>query len=101
MVGLTMEGMRGAWTIDSVQVNSETVLNKDGFEKLIVSSNQLMIEPAGIEFSVNQSTARSAILESRSQVFFAEYAECNGHLTLSLSRPAFRETIRLSAKMDN
>ena len=101
MVGLTMNGMQGAWTIDSVQVNSETVLNNDGFEKLIVSPNQVSIEPAGIEFIVNQSTSRSAILESRSQVFFAEYSQNDGRLTLSLSRPAFRETIRLSAFMDN
>ncbi len=46
MVGLTMKGMQGAWTIDSVQVNSETVLNNEGFEKLIVSPAQLSIEPA-------------------------------------------------------
>ena len=101
MVGLTMNGMQGAYTIDSVQVNSEPVMDNDGFEKLIVAPNQVSIEPAGIEFVVNQSTSRSAILESRSQVFFAEYSKRDGHLTLDLSRPAFRETIRLSASLEN
>ncbi len=100
MVGLVMTGLEGSWTIDSVQVNSETVQNNEGFEKLIVSKNRLAIEPAGIEFNVNQATSKSAILESRSQVFFAEYQEHDGKLILSLSRPAFRETIRLNAVLD-
>ena len=95
-----MTDVHGNWTIDSVQVNSEPVIDRDGFEKLVVSQNQISIEPAGIEFSVNQHTSRSAILESRSQVFFAEYSSNGGQLTLDLSRPAFRETIRVNASMN-
>ena len=95
-----MTDVHGYWTINSVQVNSEPVMDQDGFEKLVVSNNQISIEPAGIEFSVNQATSRSAILESRSQVFFAEYSRNDGTLTLNLSRPAFRETIRLNASLN-
>lgn len=93
-----MTGVDGAWAIKTVQVNADSVSNREGFERLVVSSNRIAIEPAGIEFSVNQSTSRSAVLESRSQIFFAEYFTRNGELTLELSRPTFKEKIRLNAE---
>ena len=93
-----MTGVEGAWAITTVQVDADSVNNREGFERLVVTPGRIAIEPAGIEFSVNQSTSRSAILESRSQIFFAEYFTRNGELTLELTRPMFSETIRLSAE---
>ena len=93
-----MTGVDGAWAIKRVQVDAESVSNREGFERLVVSPNRIAIEPAGIEFSVNQSTSRSAVLESRSQIFFAEYYTRDGELTLELTRPMFNETVRLSAE---
>lgn len=93
-----MTGVSGAWRIDTVQVNTETVVD-EGFDKLVVSSDQISIQPAGIEFSVNQATSRSAVLESRSQVFFAEFSKRDDKLTVELSRPAFNEKVRLYASM--
>ncbi len=93
-----MTGVNGAWAIKSVQVDAEKVDN-EGFEHLHVTPNQITIEPAGIEFAVNQATSRSAILESRSQIFFAEYFKRDDELTLELSRPAFDEKVRLNACM--
>ena len=87
----------GAWAIESVHVNSEPVMHNEGFRQLIVSNESVAIEPAGIEFSISQATSRSAIFESRSQVFFAEYRSEDDKLTLSLTRPSFSETVRLSA----
>ena len=95
-----MTGVNGAWAITSVQVDAEPVMNDEGFEQLLVTPNQIVIEPAGIEFTVSQATSRSAILESRSQVFFAEYYMRDGQLTLELSRPAFNEKVRLNASMN-
>ncbi len=94
-----MTGVNGAWSIDSVQVNAELVKNNDGFERLVVGQDQICIEPAGIHFSVSQSTTRSAILESRSQVFFAEYVKRGNELMLELTRPKFDEKVRLNASM--
>lgn len=91
---------RGSWTIKSVHVNSAPVLNAEGFCHLVVKDNAVAIEPAGIEFSVEQSTARTAILESRSQVFFADFTARDGALTLNLSRPAFSEKISFSAELE-
>lgn len=93
-----MTGVNGAWRIESVQVDAEPVV-EEGFDQLVVSSNQISIEPAGIEFSVNQSTWRSAVLESRSELFFAEFSKRDDKLTFELSRPAFNEKIRLFASM--
>lgn len=93
-----MTGVDGAWAIKTVQVDAESVSNREGFERLVVTPNRIAIEPAGIEFSVNQSTSRSAILESRSQIFFAEYFTRNGELTLELTRPTFNEKVRLNAE---
>ncbi len=91
---------RGSWTIKSVQVNSTPVLNAEGFRQLVVKDKAVAIEPAGIEFSVEQSTTRTAVLESRSQVFFADFFSRDGQLTLHLSRPSFDEKISLSAQLD-
>ena len=93
-----MTGVTGAWRIDSVQVNAEKVVD-EGFDRLVVSPGQITIEPAGIKLSVSQSTCRSAILESRSELFFAEFCKREGQLTLELTRPAFREKVRLNASL--
>ena len=93
-----MTGVDGAWAIKTVQVDRESVSNREGFERLVVTPDRIAIEPAGIEFSVSQSTSRSAVLESRSQIFFAEYFTRNGELTLELSRPSFNEKVRLNAE---
>ena len=91
---------RGNWTIRSISVNSEPVLDAAEFRQLVVSDDQVEIQPAGIEFSIAQATSRTAILESRSQVFFADFFQKNGELTLNLSRPAFAERVSLSARLD-
>ncbi|MCP4477319.1 MAG: hypothetical protein GY818_04425 [Planctomycetaceae bacterium] len=93
-----MTGVSGLWRIESVKVDAETVVD-EGFDQLLVSDNQISIEPAGIEFSVNQSTWRSAVLESRSEVYFAEFSKRDDKLTFEITRPAFNETIRLYASM--
>ena len=89
---------RGLWTIKSVHVNSAPVANVEGFRQLVIKDNAVAIEPAGIEFSVAQSTTRTAVLESRSQIFFADFSSRDGELTLNLSRPAFSEKISLNAQ---
>ena len=94
-----MTGVTGAWTIRSVQVDKEPVLD-EGFERLVVSPGQIAIEPAGIEFNVSQATHRSAILESQSQLYFAEYSKVDDELTVEFSRPMFNEKVRLNARMN-
>ena len=87
----------GLWSIERVAVNSADVTSDEGFRHLIVMDNQVRIEPAGIDLTVNQSTAKSAVLESCSQIFFAEFCERGERLKLILSRPAFSETVCFDA----
>ena len=93
-----MTGVNGAWAIESVQVDAEEVVDF-GFDQLVVTPDRIAIEPAGIELAVNQSTGRSAVLESRSEVYFAEYFKSEDELTLIFTRPAFREKIKVNARM--
>ena len=87
----------GRWSIRSVCVNSQPTSDETGFETLISEDGVLRIEPAGIALHVSQATDRSAVLESRSQVFFADYFTQGDELTLNLSRPQFAETISITA----
>ena len=92
---------KGLWSINRVSINSKDEANSDNFRQLLVSENRVRIEPAGIDFSINQSTSKSAILESRSQIFFAEFFEQGERLRITLSRPAFAETVSLDAEYIN
>ena len=87
----------GSWRIHSVEVNSQPASENQGFESLIATEDEIRLEPAGIAFRVQQATARSAVLESRSQIFFADFFTSGEQLTLNLSRPAFSERVSLKA----
>ena len=91
---------KGAWTIRSVHVNSQPTMEENGFHKLYVSNNEIQIEPAGISFAVNQATSKSAVLESRSQIFFADFVVNHDDLIIKLSRPSFAEKISIRATFE-
>ena len=90
----------GQWKIRSVTVNSEPALEDNGFHELYFDEKVLRIEPAGISLNVNQATARSAVLESRSQVFYADFSTRGDELIVRLSRPQFDETVFITAVSD-
>lgn len=92
---------KGSWMIQRVSVNAESVSSDHGFRELVVSEKEVRIEPAGICFSVNQATSKSAVLESRSQVFFADFFENGEQLRMTMSRPMLAETILLEASYNN
>ena len=90
----------GQWMIRSVFVNSQPTSEENGFQTLISADGVLRIEPAGILLRINQATDRSAVLESRSQVFFADFFTRGDELTLNLSRPQFSETVSITAILE-
>ncbi len=89
---------KGLWSIRRVAVNSDQTASGDNFRQLIVTDHGVRFEPAGIDFSVNQSTSKSAVLESRSQIFFADFFEQGERLKITLSRPEFAETVSFEAE---
>ncbi len=88
---------QGTWQIHSVEVNAQPAIESDGFRILISSADEIKIEPIGIAFTVNQATARSAVLESQSQIFFADFFVRGNQLSLNLTRPSFSERISFQA----
>ena len=91
----------GEWRIDGVLINQETVMNDEGFRFLQIADEDLAIQPAGLTFAVKQSTQSSAVLESRGQVFFAEFKVNADRMTIELTRPKFKETIQIEAELVN
>ena len=88
----------GTWHIETVLVNKETVMNNEGFTGLEVSDNEIVIQPVGMRFKVEQETMHSAIMESRGQVYFADWTVDNTAIELVISRPDVKDTITFSAK---
>ena len=88
----------GEWRVRLVEVNSRPAGETEKFQTLITTADEIRLEPAGIKFSIQQSTARSAVLESRSQIFFADFSSRGDRLLLNLTRPAFSEKISLLAE---
>lgn len=88
---------KGVWQVYSVEVNSKPAGETDQFCTLITTEDAFRLEPAGVQFTIQQSTARSAVLESRSQIFFADFAARGDQLSLNLSRPSLSEKISLKA----
>lgn len=93
---------QGEWAILSVEVDETSVFDQQGFQRMELMGDELTIRPSGLKFKVQQSTSRSAVLESHGQVFFADYLTTNddNQLSLKLSRPQFSETIRICAEYD-
>ena len=60
----------GFWSIDSVIVDTETVMNYEGFERLQITDDQVLIEPMGLSFAIQESRDdQSTTLISQGQVF--------------------------------
>ncbi len=88
---------QGQWQISSVDVNGRSSDEIDGFRVLMSSGDRWQLMPAEITFKINQATSRSAVLESRSQIFFADFFVRGEKLTLNITRPAFADRIHLEA----
>ncbi len=87
----------GTWHIETVLVNKETVMNNEGFTGLEVSKDEIVIQPVGMRFNVEQETMHSAILESRGQIYYADWSVDGPTIELVVSRPDVRDTITFSA----
>ncbi len=90
---------QGRWQVHSLEVNSKPACENDEFRTLETTPDGIRIEPAGIEFTFQQVAARSAVLESRSQVFYADFSIRGDQLTLNLTRPSFQEKVCLKATL--
>jgi hypothetical protein len=88
---------QGGWQIEGVLINGETVLNDEGYRFIELVDNTLTILPVEMRFVVKQSQRSSAVLESQGQTFFAEIEQADGSLTIEISRPKYKDRIRIEA----
>ena len=88
----------GEWTILSVLVNSETVMNYQGFVHLEIRDDLLTIQPIGLEFRVLRATEGRAVLESRGQTYYADFNFREGKLEMAMTRPNYSESVVITAE---
>ena len=91
----------GYWDIESVVINSQTIVNYEGFERLAMTRNRLAVLPAGLDFAVESVDGNNLVLVSRGQLFQAKLRQHRKRLVLSLTRPKFTETIVIQARARN
>jgi hypothetical protein len=91
---------KGAWEIKRVLVNEAPVHPDEGYHQLIVTGDYLRIEPMGIVLKICQATPRSMMLESQSQLFWANVSQSENKVQLKLERQSFTEIITLEAEFN-
>lgn len=92
----------GNWDIECVLINNRTVLNDDAIRCLEIYDDEWVIQPAKQRFRVRQTSTKSnglmsAVLESKGDVYFADFKVKGSNLTLSMSRPNIKEVITFEA----
>ena len=87
----------GDWAIECVLINQVTVMNNEGMRAVEVKDDAWVIQPAGQRFRICQSTAKSAVLESNGEVFYADYEVDGNKLLVDLSRRNIKEVVSFEA----
>ena len=96
-----MENLKsGRWAALSVVVDSQPVLNFEGFVRLEISDFELTIEPIGLRFWIEELQEGRAILETNGQRYLADFDLHEDALHLTLTRPDESEQVVISAQFD-
>ena len=87
----------GGWEIDSVLINSTTVMNDDGIRSLRISAEEWVLQPVGQKFDVIQMTPKKVTLGSNGETYFADYVIDGRRLWLKMTRPDRSEKVSIEA----
>ncbi len=90
---------QGRWAIESIMINTTTVMNFEGFEYLEFEENKISIQPIGIQFSITESNPSRTVLLSRGRVFFVESEIQGNELKMTMTRPKFSDTFEVTAHL--
>lgn len=98
---IEMKNIRnGRWKIESVIINSSTVMNYEGFEYFEVNDEHSRIQPIGISFVEIESDELGAVLKSGDTTYFIA-TEVNGdELTMQMSRPNYGDVFEITAMLE-
>jgi len=89
----------GRWQIESVLMNSTTVMNFEGFEYLQNGEREISILPVGIKFDVEESTGNKALLKSRDASYFVVSEVTGDELKIEMKRPNSGEVLEITATL--
>lgn len=89
---------QGSWVIESISVNSETVMNYEGFEQLHIIDGRISILPIGLDLDVVQKLNANLVLDSQGQKFYGEFVEAGDEVELRLNRPKFAGMITINGR---
>ena len=89
----------GRWQIESVLINSATVMNFEGFEYLENGEQEISILPIGIKFNIEESSEDRALLKSRDATYFVASEMRGDELWIEMKRPNCSEVFEITATL--
>ncbi|MCP4923054.1 MAG: hypothetical protein GY915_03360, partial [bacterium] len=72
------------WADVSFIVDSKNVMNYTGFIRLEVEGDKIILEPFGLELTVQSLTEKGAVLESKGHLYFADCSVCDDVVDLTV-----------------
>lgn len=89
----------GNWLIESVIVNSETIVDDNEFVELHVREDELLIQPVGIRFLIAEENDEGLMLVSNGQMYRAQHHRDDRDFVITMKRPEISDTIKIHARI--
>lgn len=86
------------WADVSFMVDSKNVMNYTGFIRLEVEDDKIILEPFGLELTVQSLTEKGAVLESKGHLYFADCSVCDDVVDLTVMRKDSSEVVGIRAE---
>jgi len=86
------------WADVSFMVDSENVMNYTGFIRLEIEEDKIILEPFGLELTVQSLTANGAVLESKGHLYFADCSVSDDVVDLTVMRKDSSEVVGIRAE---
>ena len=90
--------MSHQWADVSFNVASKSVMNYSGFLQLKVEEDRIMLEPFGLELTVQALTPRGAVLESRGHIYLVDCVMDDDIVELTIVRKDNQEEVKIRAE---
>ena len=90
--------MSHPWADVSFNVASKSVMNYSGLLQLKVEEDKIMLQPIGLELTVQALTPRGAILESRGHVYLVDCIMDEDIVELTVVRKDNQEAVKIRAE---
>ncbi|MCH2183522.1 MAG: hypothetical protein MK108_16100 [Mariniblastus sp.] len=86
------------WADVSFRVDSKSVMNYTGVLQLKIEEDRIILEPFGLELTVQALTPRGAVLESRGHLYFADCSLQDDIVELTVMQKGKQEEMRIRAE---